>query len=234
MNTMMRQAGIGLASLIAATALAGCSAGTPDAQPPVAPTVSAPPASAGTPERTSSPAVSTTQPAPVADCATNPSTAPVPSVEPYGTVPEAARISLTINGIPSHTVTAGGPPTEVEVTLCNDSAVAYPQVGVVLVLSHCSCAPGPLSIPTGSVERFDDAAASWIPVTPATAGTGMDFLAGYSNVRELPKGKTTTMRYRIALDASMTAGEGGVEAVAVTPEPLNQIGSAELSFAVVT
>ncbi|MFN3007678.1 hypothetical protein [Mycolicibacterium wolinskyi] len=218
---MTRQAGIGLASLIGATALAGCSAGTPDAEPPVAPTVSAPPASAGTP-------------APVADCATNPSTAPVPSVEPYGTVPDAARISLTIKGIPSHTVTAGGPPTEVEVTLCNDSAIAYPQVGVVLVLSHCSCAPGPLSIPTGSVERFDDAAANWVPVTPATAGTGMDFVAGYSNVHELPKGKTTTMRYRIALDASMTAGEGGVEAVAVTPEPLNQIGSAELSFAVVT
>jgi hypothetical protein len=30
----------------------------------------------------------------------------------------------------------------------------------------------------------------------------------------------------------MTAGDGGVEAVAVTPEPLNQIGGADLRFAV--
>lgn len=64
-------------------------------------------------------------------------------------------------------------------------------------------------------------------------GTGMDYLGGYSIVLELPKGKTVTLRYRIALDASMTTGEGSVEAAAVTPEPLNQLGNASLPFTVV-
>ncbi|MHC9293010.1 hypothetical protein ACRCUN_11115 [Mycobacterium sp. LTG2003] len=236
MTTTTRRARVALVStaLITATNLAGCSATTPDTGPTAASPMSAAPASAVTPVSPSTPAAPTSPPAPAAGCDINPSTAPVPSVEPYGTVPEVGRISLTLNGIPSRTVTAGGPPTEVEVRLCNDSAVSYPRAGVVLVLSHCSCAPGPLSIPKGSVERFDEAAAAWVPVTHATAGTGMDFLAGYSNVQELPKGKTITMRYRIAFDASMTAGDGGIEAIAVTPEPLNQIGNATLPFSVVT
>ena len=41
------------------------------------------------------------------------------------------------------------------------------------------------------------------------------------------------LRYRIALDASMNAGEGGLSATAVTPEPLVQLGRAELPFTVV-
>jgi hypothetical protein len=40
------------------------------------------------------------------------------------------------------------------------------------------------------------------------------------------------MRRRIALDASITAGEGGVSATAVTPEPLVQLGRADLPFTV--
>jgi hypothetical protein len=31
----------------------------------------------------------------------------------------------------------------------------------------------------------------------------MDYLGGFSNMQELPKGKAVTLRYRIALDASM-------------------------------
>ena len=89
-----------------------------------------------------------------------------------------------------------------------------------------------MSTPQGTVERFDDATDIWTPLAHPTAGTGMDFLGGFSNVQELPKGESVTLRYRVALDASMTAGEGGVEAVAVTPEPLNQIGGADLRFAV--
>jgi hypothetical protein len=63
-------------------------------------------------------------------------------------------------------------------------------------------------------------------------GGGTDYFGGYSNVQELPKGKSVTLRYRIALDASMTAGEGGVSATAVTPDPLVQLGRAELPFTV--
>ena len=77
-------------------------------------------------------------------------------------------------------------------------------------------------IPTGTVERFD----------PAEGG-GMDYLGTYSNVQALPNGKALTLRYRIALDAAMNAGEGGLSATAVTPEPLVQLGRADLPFAVV-
>jgi hypothetical protein len=63
-------------------------------------------------------------------------------------------------------------------------------------------------------------------------GGGMDYLGGYSNVQELPKGKAVTLKYRVALDASMTAGNGGVSATAVTPDPLVQLGRADLPFTV--
>jgi hypothetical protein len=167
------------------------------------------------------------------DCEVNPSSAPMPTAEPYGTVPEVGRISVALNGITSGSVTAGSAPTEVEVTLCNNSAVSYPEVGVVLTLQHCSCAPNPMLMPTGTVERFDPAANSWIQMEHPVEGGGMDYLGGYSDVQELPKGKSVTLRYRIALDASMNAGDGGVAATAVAPDPLSQLGRANLPFTVV-
>jgi hypothetical protein len=165
-------------------------------------------------------------------CATNPSEAAVPTVGPYETVPDVGRISVTLNGIPSGTVTPGAAPTEVGVTVCNDSAVAYPAVGVVFVLANCSCVPGGSPIAKGTVERFDDASGAWVQQAHPAAGTGMDYLGGYSTVQELPKGKQVSLRYRITLDPSMTAGEGGVLASVVTVDPLNQIGSADLRFRV--
>ncbi|HJT91770.1 MAG TPA: hypothetical protein VJ777_07475 [Mycobacterium sp.] len=158
----------------------------------------------------------------------------MPTVGPYETVPEDGRISVALSGIPSGTVTPGGAPTEVEVTLCNDSAVNYPEVGVVVMLGNCSCVPDGLPIAKGTVERFDDGTGTWIQMEHPAMGTGMDYLGGYSIVLELPKGKTATVRYRIALDASMTTGEGSVEAAAVTPEPLNQLGNASVPFTVVS
>lgn len=230
-----------LAAVVVA-AVAACSTGSPGVGPTktVTATVSAP-ASSSAPASPSAPpsvSVSSTAPArpsaPASSCAINPSTAPLPSVEPYATVPEVGRISVTLGGIPSGSIAPGSAPTEVDVTLCNDSAVDYPQVGVVLVLGHCSCAPNPMSIPLGTVERFDETTGGWIPMEHPAAGTGMDYLGAYSNTQDLPKGKTVALRYRIALDASMTAGDGGVEAVAVIPEPLAQIGNADLSFTVVS
>jgi len=217
-------AAVSAATVVATIALAACSTSTPEAGPTTYATTTVSAAASS-----SLPASST---APASSCDVNPSTAPVPTVEPYGTVPEVGRISVTLNGIPSGTITPGSAPTEVDITLCNNSAVDYPKVGVVLVLEHCSCAPNPMSIPKGTVERFDEATGGWIQMEHPAAGTGMDYLGAYSNVQELPKGKTVTLRYRIALDASMTSGEGGVEAVAVTPEPLVQIGKADLPFTV--
>jgi hypothetical protein len=158
----------------------------------------------------------------------------VPTVGRYETVPEDGRISVALSDIPSGTVTPGGAPTEVDVTLCNDSAVNYPEVGVVLMLGNCSCVPNGLPIAKGTVERFDDATGTWIQLENPAMGTGADYLGGYSAVVELPKGKTVTLRYRVALDASMATGEGSVEAAAVTPETINQLGKASLPFNVVT
>ncbi|UXA05152.1 hypothetical protein KXD96_19620 [Mycobacterium sp. SMC-2] len=165
-------------------------------------------------------------------CAVNPSSAPVPSVEELRPVPEVGRVSVALSGIPSGTVKPGDPPTEVDVTLCNDSPVDYPKVGVVLVLERCSCATNNLGITEGSVERFDPATNAWIQSHYPSMGTGMDYLMAYDNVQGLPKGKSVTLRYRIALDTAMTDGAGGVEAVAVTPHPLVQIGKADLPFTV--
>jgi streptogramin lyase len=169
---------------------------------------------------------------PAPGCAVNPSSAPVPSAEALRPVPQVGRISVALSGIPSGTVKPGAPPTEVDVTLCNDSPVAYPEVGLVLALERCSCATNGLGITEGTVERFDPAANAWIPLNYPAVGTGMDYLKAYENVQEMPKGKAVTLRYRVAIDASMADGAGGVVAVAVTPKPLVQIGRANLPFTV--
>ncbi|OCB53220.1 hypothetical protein A5722_01005 [Mycobacterium vulneris] len=136
--------------------------------------------------------------------------------------------------MPTATIIPGAAPAEVEVDLCNNSAVDYPRVGVVVVLAQCSCATSPSGIPTGTIDRFDPAADTWITLEHPGITTGMDYLALFTNVQELPKGAARALKYRVALDKSMTAGKGSVQAVAVTPEPLLQLGRADLPFTVVT
>jgi serine/threonine protein kinase, bacterial len=206
---LMKRVLIGAATLLA---VAACSTSTPSTP---APGSSAP--AAGQP----------------AGCKVNPSSAPMPTAEKYEPVPEVGRISVALSGITSGEVKPGDPPTEVDVAMCNHSPVDYPQVGMVLVLQHCSCAPYPSGMPRGTVERFDQATGGWVKVDYPVEGTGMDYIGTYSNVQALPKGKSVTLRYRVALDASMTAGKGGVEAVAVTPNSVVQIGKADLPFTVV-
>jgi sugar lactone lactonase YvrE len=207
---LMKRPLIATATLLA---VAACSTSTPGGKP--APGSSAP--------ATSQAAV----------CKVNPSSAPMPTAEKYEPVPEVGRISVALSGITSGEVKPGDQPTEVDVAMCNDSPVDYPQVGMVLVLQHCSCAPYPSGMPRGTVERFDQATGGWVKVDYPVEGTGMDYIGTYSNLQALPKGKSVTLRYRVALDASMTAGKGGVEAVAVTPNSVVQIGKADLPFTVV-
>ncbi|MEZ0350577.1 NHL repeat-containing protein [Mycobacterium sp. pR1184] len=165
-------------------------------------------------------------------CEVNPSSAPMPSAEPLRPVPAVGRISVALTGIASGIVKPGEGPAEVDVTLCNNSPVDYPKVGVVLVLERCSCAISPMGLPSGTVERFDPATGSWVKVEHPVITTGMDYLGTFANVQALPKGKAVTLRYRVALGHSMTAGKGGVEATVVTPDPLVQIGKASLPFTV--
>lgn len=225
------------AGMTAATALilAGCFSQADPASErstPLPPTATAT-ETAGVSQNPSEVTVGPTSPAPAtAACAVNPSSAPVIAVEPYQTVPAPGRISVTLSDIDPGEMEPGGAPVDIEVTICNDSAVDYPRVGVLLVLGHCTCAPNPTSTPAGSVERFDEPSGTWLSVEHPTAGTGMDYLGTYSDVQPLPKGRRMSLRFRVALDESMTTGEGAVEAAAVTPEPLNRIGTAEESFVV--
>lgn len=93
-----------------------------------------------------------------------------------------------MSGIPSGIIKLGDPPAEVEVTLCNNSPVDYPEVGVVLMLESCSCATTPNGLPKATADRFDPATGDWIPLKHPVVITGMDYLGGYENVQPLPKG----------------------------------------------
>ncbi|MGA5466138.1 hypothetical protein [Mycobacterium sp. NPDC050041] len=233
---------VGFAATLAALAMTpACSTETPPTAPGTvtvtttvaAPTGTAPTGAAPTVTQTVTPtAEPTAQPA--GNCAVSPQNWPVPHDEPYGFVPKEYRLSVAMSGIASGTVTPGAPPTDVEVTLCNDTPVDYASVGIGLVLDNCSCAPVP-GIAKGTVERYDAAAGTWVPVQNPAAGVGMDHLGQFADLGAFPKGRAVTLRYRIALDASMTDGEGGISATAVTADgSLIQIGDARLPFAVTT
>jgi sugar lactone lactonase YvrE len=203
---------IGTATVAATISVAACSTSTNDAGP-----------------TTTSSSVPTANQ--VSGCDVNPSSAPVPTAEIYHPVPAADRITVGLSGIPSGTIKPGDP-TEVEVKLCNNSPVDYPKVGVVLVLTSCSCATAPIGLPEGTADRFDAATGQWIPLDHPVITTGADYLGGFTDVLALPKGKSVTLRYRVALDASMVDGKGGVEATVVLPDALVQIGKADLPFTV--
>lgn len=209
---LKRLALIAIATIVATGSIAACSSTDPNP----APTTSA-----------SAPAT-----AQASGCEVNPSSAPLPTAENYESAPADSRISVALNGIPSGTIKPGDPPTEVDVTLCNNSPVDYPGVGVVFVLSKCSCALYPIGLPEGTADRFDPVTGHWIPLEHPVTTTGADYLGGFTDVLELPKGKSVTLKYRFALDASMKDGKGGIEATAVMPGTLVQIGKADLPFAV--
>jgi DNA-binding beta-propeller fold protein YncE len=89
-----------------------------------------------------------------------------------------------------------------------------------------------LGLPEGTVERFESTRNSWVQLAGPVITTGMDYLSGFTDVQPLPKGKAITLRYRVSLDRSMTAGKGGVQTTVVVPDRLVQIGKADLPFTV--
>jgi hypothetical protein len=219
----------------AVLALAGCSTQTSGSQDTV--TVTATPssstaASSSTSTATAAPPSGLDDPLP-SECSANAASAPVPTVEDYGSIPDDARITVTLTGLLSGSVTPGAAPTEVDVTLCNESPVDYPAVGVLLVLTNCTCADNPMGFPEGSIERFDAAANAWVALPHPVVGGGMDYLGTFTDVQAFPRGKSVTFKYRVALDASMTEGDGGLEAAAVMPSPIAKLGSDEMQFGVV-
>lgn len=236
----LRALGAVAAVCAAAALLAGCSSNS-DSSPETV-TVTAPATATGTATSptgsTEAAPTDTTNPGdpndPVAsECGANAESTPVPSFEPFGPVPDYAEVSVTLSGLLSGTITPGGAPAEVDVTLCNDTPVDYPEVGVVLVLTNCTCTTHPMGLPEGSIDRYDEATGSWVALPHPVVGGGMDYLGTFTDVQPLPKGKQVTVKYRVSLDASMTDGDGGLEAAAVVPNPVVKIGGDEMQFAVV-
>ncbi|MFI6098097.1 hypothetical protein ACIA8G_21265 [Lentzea sp. NPDC051213] len=142
----------------------------------------------------------------------------------------AKDIQIDIAGAPS--VVTPGKPVEVEVTLCNNTPVAYPEVGVVFGISRCTCAPGPLHMSRGTAQWFDTASGTWVDLKQPAVGTGMDYVSTFTNQQPLPKGKSLKVRYRFTLDRSMGAGEGGILAAAVVPAGLSLLGQEKVPFEV--
>lgn len=226
----------------AALVVAGCSGGGESSSDTV--TVTAPATSTGAasePATTSATAGAQTTSGtagpndPVAsECSANAESTPVPSVEPFGSVPDYAEVTVTLTGLLAGTITPGAAASEVDVTLCNETPVDYPAVGVVLVLTNCTCTTHPMGLPVGSIDRYDATTDSWVALPQPVIGGGMDYLGTFTDVQPLPKGAQVTVKYRVSLDASMTDGDGGLEAAAVMPDPLVKIGGDEMQFAVVS
>lgn len=218
-------------------ALTACSPSVATPAPPVVTTTAASAAAPTTTTTSAAPTTTTTATAtPVASdngCKVNPATAPVPTADPYGSVPAADQVQVTLSGVPSGTVKVDGAPVEVDMTVCNNSPVSYPNVGFVFVLDHCSCVTGPLPFAHGVVQRFDPATLKYVDVPHSYAGGGMDFLSAYTAQQPLPKGKSVTLRYWFVYDMDKTiSGKGGVRADVVTPDGPHDIGGAKLSFTV--
>lgn len=222
--------GLGLAALV------GCSTAEPVAAPaPIATSTSsssAAPTSPSAPAET--PQAIMEKPQPIVekkpDCAVNPADLPVPSAEPFAFLPAQYAVQVKIAGAPK--VVKVGKTVEVEVTLCNNSPVAHPEVGLVFGIERCSCAEGPLHLSRGTAQRFDAASGSWVALPHPAMGTGMDYLTEFTDRQPFPKGKKVTVRYRFTLDRSMGEGDGGITAVAVMPQVPATISTARAPFAV--
>ncbi len=142
--TTMRFTLIAAATIATTVGLTACSTSTTDSGQ--SPTAASTPATTtvtvqATPATTEPSPSSTPTAAPATDCVVNPADRPVPTVEIYDAVSDADQLDVSISGIPSGTVTPGAPPVEVEVKLCNASPVAYPSVGVVVVLEKLQLRP---------------------------------------------------------------------------------------------
>ncbi|MGW4211623.1 hypothetical protein ACWEIJ_26765 [Lentzea sp. NPDC004789] len=224
---VMPALGFGLAALV------GCSAATPAAVP--VPVVTSTSSSSAAPTSSSTPvekpqAVVEKPVVKQSECAVNPADLPVPPADPYTTLPGKYGVQIKIAGAPE--VVKVGKPVEVEVTLCNNSPVAYPEVGLVFAIDRCSCAGGPVYISRGTVARFDTASGSWIDLKQPVMGTGMDYLSQFTNRQPLPKGKKVTVRYRFTFDQSMGEGDGDVVAAVVTTAGPMKISEVRAPFKV--
>jgi hypothetical protein len=214
--------GIGIAALAACSPSATTPAAAPTTTTPSVLTTTAPSAPAPT------------SATPVADngCKVNPATAAMPTAEPHQPVPKADQVQVSIGSVPA-TVRVAGAPVEIDVTVCNNSPVAYPQAAFVFALDRGTSAPGELHIPDGTVQRYDNG--QWVTQQFPHVSNDVGYLGHFFDAQPLPKGKAVTIRYRITYAANNGDGTGSVIAAVVTPKadaPL-VLGTAKASYTVV-
>ncbi|WP_211766041.1 hypothetical protein [Kutzneria sp. CA-103260] len=219
--------GMGVAALAACSPATTPVAATNTSAPVLSTTASSAPApttTSGTPAPKATPAADTS-----GGCKVNPANAAVPTADPYEWVPKADQVQVSMSPAPG-SVRVGGAPVEVDVTVCNNSPVAYPNIGFVFALDHCSCAPNPLKMAKGTVQT--SVHGQWVDVPNALVGGGMDYLHVYTGQQPLPKGKVVTERFRFTYDQSMTSGNGGVIGAVVTPDGPHVLGQTTISYTV--
>jgi hypothetical protein len=130
------------------------------------------------------------------------------------------------------TVRIASAPVEIDVTVCNNSPVAYPQAAFVFALDRGTSAPEEMHIPDGTVQRYDNG--QWVTQQFPHVSNDVGYLGNFFDAQPLPKGKAVTIRYRITYAANNVNGTGNVIAAVVTPKadaPL-VLGTGKASFTV--
>ncbi|MFE0645136.1 hypothetical protein ACFW2Y_26525 [Streptomyces sp. NPDC058877] len=190
--------------------------------PDALPTPSAAPGTprpSGTPQNPAPPASATSRP--TTPASHHPSVGQQRLPEGRLTVTKTARLTVDITGMPaSPRFVPGGAPVEFTVTMRNSGDTDYPLIAPVVRFDQYDGGLAPLGSVAGRLERLDPATGGWQPVFLPQA-SGMDFLLAASGGAPLPKGATTTIRYRVAVDTGLRAGVTELQVYAVA-QPANQ------------
>ena len=139
---------------------------------------------------------------------------------------DSIKASVTAEGI--NTVRPGGPPLRFTIKLINNGP-DIDQVGMVVSLSHCSCAPspGPMMMPAGTMRMLDPNTNAWVDVPYVAEGTGMDYL-GQNLVPPFPlnHGQSATYQLEMALNADQNypVGKGDASIGVTLTHPDNPLG----------
>lgn len=142
--------------------------------------------------------------------------------------PATDSIDATITAEGITTVRPGGPPLRLRITLHNNGP-DIDEVGMVVSLGHCSCAPSPgaMMMPAGTMRMLDPNTNAWVDVPYVAEGTGMDYL-GQNLVPPFPlnHGQSATYELEMALNADQgyLVGKGESSIGVTLTHPDNPLG----------
>ncbi|MFJ5933315.1 hypothetical protein [Streptomyces sp. NPDC093071] len=181
---------------------------------------------------------SATTPPPAPRHSSTPAPTPAPGKQqrlPEGrlTVADTARLTVGITGLPaSPRLVPGGAPVEFTVTLRNTGNADHPLIAPVVRFDQYDGGLAPLGSVAGRLERFDPATGAWREA-PLPQAAGMDFLLVATGGAPLPRGATTTIRYRVSLAPGLRAGRTELQAYAVSQPSNQQAGKAATEVTIV-